>query len=160
VSAFVVSQEHVTAIVRAGLTPAMQCHGLRWDAEGGRNELRLETADQVGQMLTDECVRSVSYRYDGAESLPGSYPDGLEGFGDWFEPFHYSAMQRGRCPSPVETLKLLDCLEYQSCEHPEWAGSEARAFCDALRRSMIGCLPGYDAAPWEWKIQRLAGHAK
>lgn len=127
----------------------MQRYGLRWDVRDGRDELRLENAEAVGQMPTDECVRSVSHRYAGSESLPGRYPDGLDGFGDWFEPFTYAAMQPGRCPTPVEALKLLDCLEYQSCEHPGWRDSDARAFCEALRRQMIACLAGYDEAPWE-----------
>ena len=51
-------------------------------------------------------------------------------------------------PSPVEALKLLDGLEYQSCEHEEWETSEARDFCDALRRALIHALPGYDDAQW------------
>ena len=50
----------------------------------------------------------------------------------------------------VEALKALDCYEYQSCEHPEWETSEAFEFCRAMRNLLIGCLPGYDAAQWEW----------
>jgi hypothetical protein len=46
-------------------------------------------------------------------------------------------------------LKAISCYEYQSCEHPGWRKSEAHAFCEALRDMAIGCLPGYDDAPWE-----------
>jgi len=49
---------------------------------------------------------------------------------------------------PVITLSLISCYEYQSCEHPEWRTSEARAICEALRKLAIRNLPGYDEAPW------------
>ncbi len=53
-------------------------------------------------------------------------------------------------PTAVEGLSAIKCYEYQTCEHPEWEQSAAHAFCDALRDLLIGCLPGYEAAPWTW----------
>jgi hypothetical protein len=47
-------------------------------------------------------------------------------------------------------LKAISCYEYQSCEHPEWKTSQVRQYCEQLRRALIGCLPGYESAPWEW----------
>jgi len=48
----------------------------------------------------------------------------------------------------VQVLKSIDCLDYQSCEHPGWAASEAKAFIDRLQSAAIHALPGYEAAIW------------
>ena len=137
-SAYVVNKSHINALVLSGL-------GLVWYHEGKRHELTLRSADRVGQMLLDECVKSVSYRYpdDEITELPG--PTDAE----WLVPFKFNPVVRR--PTPVQALKLLDCYEYQSCEHPGWQTSEAKAFCDVLRRNLIHRLPGYDEAPWEWE---------
>lgn len=87
--------------------------------------------ERVGQMLLDENYASVNFRYgqnEAAVFIPG----------DRFAPV-----------TPIQTLKALDCYEYQSCEHPGWRFSEAHEFCVALRGAAIGHLPGYEDAAWE-----------
>ena len=151
-SAWVVTKRHIDSMIRAGLTPRRDA--LAWytgqredeDYQPGepwgptqvenavkrRRELTDETADHVGAMLWNENRRSVDHRYDEATDR---------------EVYRYR--HSDRLPSdPVVLLKALDCYEYQSCEHPEWETSEARAFCEALRSRLIHRLPGYDAAPW------------
>jgi len=117
---------------------------LSWYHNGERHILDNSTADEVGQMLLDECVKSVCYRYDGSEmtNLPGRID------AEWLIPFkhHFHC----HIPTPVQALSIISCYEYQSCEHPEWEASSAKALCDRLRREAIHRLPGYDDAPWEW----------
>lgn len=48
----------------------------------------------------------------------------------------------------VQVLKAIDCYEYQACESPAWERSEARAICAALRARAVCQLPGYDDAEW------------
>jgi hypothetical protein len=50
--------------------------------------------------------------------------------------------------TPVELLKAVDCLEYQSCEHEGWNKSEAKKECERLRAIATRNLPGYNEAPW------------
>jgi hypothetical protein len=45
-------------------------------------------------------------------------------------------------------IKAADCLDYQSCEHPEWDKSEAKQLLDAIRAAAISKLPGYEEAEW------------
>jgi hypothetical protein len=144
-SAFVVNKEHINAMIHAGL--ARRYRPMTWYHEGVRHELTNETANIVGQMLLDECVKSVCYRYGDSEmtDLPGRIN------AEWLIPFEYRFTYKR--PTPVEALKLIDCYEYQSCEHPEWEGSLAQAFCRSLRGNTIDRLPGYDEAPWEWEDQ-------
>ena len=141
-SAWVVSKAHINAMVDAGLN--VHYKPMHWYPKGkdGSSSLTLETASEVGQMLLDECVKSVSYRYDDSEVT------GLPGRSDaaYLIPFEYKRLFDP--PTPVEVLKMIDCYGYQSCEHPEWEDSEAHCFCQALRKQMINKLPGYEEAPW------------
>lgn len=50
---------------------------------------------------------------------------------------------------PVQTLKAIACLEYQSNEASSWKDSEARRICNAIRNCAIACLDGYETAAWE-----------
>lgn len=51
--------------------------------------------------------------------------------------------------SVVGALKALACYEYQSCESDDWESTEAFAFCEALRHTLIWALPNIDDAAWE-----------
>lgn len=166
-SAFVVSKAHIDALIRVGLEgpadratryPGNGWSGVYWfDPQSGprgvSRQLTHEIADEVGAMLVLENVRSVQYRYqDGSlDNLPG--PTSPYYTNPYAYPLHGTGPIRiGQAPrrlTAVEALKAIDCYEYQSCEHPEWHGSEARRLCDALRQRLIGALTGYDEAPWE-----------
>lgn len=52
---------------------------------------------------------------------------------------------------PVAILKMCDCLEYQSCETDAYHSSIAWRLLRAIREAAIRELPGYDAAPWEFR---------
>ena len=173
-SAFVVSKEHIDALVAAAVQPPHP----GWDA-GGYVPLReleegekqpagheyeapqgylyfhisFATADALGRLLWWECVRSVGYRYpsrDGDAELAR-----LPGYGYTladYEGYRFNERAIGRL-SGVETLKALDCYEYQSCEHPGWRTSEAKKVCDWLRGKLVASLPGYDEAAWSIEPQ-------
>ncbi len=163
-SCYMVSKEHVDAMVTAGLEYGMPhrnrgpvswlvpepvnehaySRGEPWgpeavaDAERRRRTLTDDTAGQVGAMLLAENRRSVDHRYDEDELDPS-------------EAYIYERFPRDITHSfaPVEILSAIRCYEYQACEHPGWETSEAHAFCRALEAAAIRALPGYDSAPWE-----------
>jgi len=141
-SAFVVSKEHINAMILAGL--AVRYIPLGWYHNGEHHQLTSHNADEIGQMLLDENVASVAYRYqdDSLSQLPGKTN------AEWLLPFEWHPFAKK--PTALEAIKLVNCYEYQACEHPEWEQSEAKAFCKALRDNLIPQLPGYDKAPWEW----------
>jgi hypothetical protein len=168
VSAFVVPKAHIDALLTAGLWPAWSTYGpLRWfDVEEvdpecfeeglpwssiaprwsdeHRRELTDETAGMVGAMLWAENRRSVNHRY--AEN-------------DWEDPYIFKALPGE--PSAVDVLKALSGYEYQSCEHPGWAVSEAKRFCEALRGRAIRWLPGYESSDaWAIKDRSIFVSAK
>lgn len=156
-SAFVVSKTHIDGLITAGLELGRR-GPLRWfyppldrrwtdhDHERSKRELRLENADDVGQMLVAECVRSVAHRYPDCAPQLGGLPGPCEAY--YLEPYQFVPL-RGRV-EPSVALKAIACYRYQSCEHPEWNISEAYQFCDALEQAAIWALPGMDQAPgWE-----------
>ena len=154
-SAWVVSKAHINAMVDAGMH--VHYRPFHWYPKGGdvgkSPTLTQETADRVGQMLLDECIASVSYRYD--EGYPTRLPGKTNA--EHVIPFQYKPLMNP--PTPVEVLKIISCYEYQSCEHPQWEDSEAHCFCRALRKSTIDRLPGYDEAPWGWEDKEPAGRS-
>ena len=168
-SAYIVPREHIALLVevarigprRHEVAPGTAWYGPRWSGPDGLDpnvDDRTGSADRIGTMLTAENVRSVAYRYPGETRLPGTYPNGE---GDWIAPYvHDPYRRRIGQPSAVQVLKAIGCYEYQSCESPDWEQSEAFAFCDALRRSLIHCLDGYDAAPWSWEAEEVATLAR
>lgn len=165
-SAFVVGKAHIDALVavacdgpsdRRRRYPGDGWYGPSFVGPNGRNRARLEDASLIGGMLVAENVRSVAYRYpdDTRDTLPGPVDRYYN------DPAGYQYARPWRVPTAVETMSLIACLEYQSCEHPGWETSDARAFLDGLRAAIIPLWPGYDQAPWEWPASaaEYAAHA-
>lgn len=128
-SAYVVDREHIAYLVRAA--EAWRIH--QYFHNGNLSD--------IGQMLWDENTRSVHYRYPGDDlDLPGS--------GE--APYLFCMSSRDHWPAykPVQVLKAIACLRYQSCEHPEFYQSEAERFLSHLQSAATNRLPGYDEAEW------------
>lgn len=124
------------------------------------------TPSQAGQLLVSENIASVSYRYSepgrtgyyGAETAAGMEDDTIEtlpGPCDRYYMAPYVFADPGYVLTPAEVFKAIDCLDYQSCEHPEWRASEAFAFLDSLRQSACNAVRGYSDSPWDWSSDDL-----
>ena len=106
----------------------------------------VNNADELGELLLRETVKSVSYRYDGDEEM----------IPDWArEPYRFEDHDfQLNC---IEFLKALNCYEYQSCEHPEWKSSEAMNLISRLWSNVASCIidtvfyEEYEEAPWVWE---------
>jgi hypothetical protein len=109
------------------------------------------TPDALGQLLADECVASVMYRYpdDSADELPGNEVDATEHY--WQ---HYVYERPGVRLQAGDVYQLVTCYEYQSCEHPSWQHSSAAAFCNTLLREALSKMSS--PLPWGIDAERLA----
>ena len=116
-SAWICTLTHVKSIVAWAAN-----HGVRDVADRQR---------EVAQMLHDENVTSVNYRYS-----------------DDVKPETVAWDGNHNTLTAVEVIKACQCLDYQSCEHDGWATSDAKAFLDRVIATAIGKLPGYESAPW------------
>jgi hypothetical protein len=104
-----------------------------------------EKADETGRLLWQECQRSVAHRYP--RDKDGEWP------GPWFpdldrgltlvdiERYVFEPLEGRVDPQVVEIA--TSSYQYQSCEHPEWEGSEAFRLSNALREAAEQILPGY-----------------
>lgn len=150
-SAFLCSDETLLVLVYSAMKTR---HGLHWywgprpdgeqwpeNRKGSIGPLDYDKADAVLSMLQRENRLSLEHRYPDSPDMWHDVPSVK------YEPtLAFSAE-----PTAVEVLKTIACYEYQSCEHPGWHDSEAHAFCQALRHTMISELPGYDKATgWDW----------
>jgi hypothetical protein len=152
-SAWVVSKEHIDVILAAAIAAAEEpftwAEPLR-DVRFFDNEP--DELARLGELLLQENVRSVRARY-------AHKPDVNRMIPSWaLEPYVFD--DPGFVPTPVEGLRALDCLEYQSSEHRAWETSEAKAFCEALRQRLTMQLPGYKQAPWVWEPDDIARRRK
>lgn len=145
-SAFIVPKEHIDLLVTAGLRQPTHRDRLRWywGNPTKTRELDPATAHDVGQMLWGRNLASVAYRYP--NDVSGTRPGPND-----FQDSHVTQYRFQRIMGTLNeatVLKAIQCYEYQSCEDPDWEGSEAKAFCETLLSSSISRLPGYEQAPW------------
>lgn len=147
-SAYIVSRGHIRFLVCAARTLRPETcadSGMGSYYHGGEHyDVSHTTEDETGLMLWQECARSVAARY------PGEPESDLPGPGDDGPRFGYTHVtDHSRRPlDPLAVLKAIACYEYQACETDDWKTTRAAAFCSALRKHAIYCLPGYDKAPW------------
>jgi len=143
-SAYLVSRGHIRYLVEAALCLRDRPAAFYYYQADKHHEVNDVTADATGLMLWSECAKSVACRYpsDDIDSRPGPIGDGPE-----YGYTHQPTIKR-HAFDPVQVLKAILCYEYQSCEHPEWKASAARAFCHALTYRAIGSLPRFHDAIW------------
>lgn len=147
-SAYLCGKNHIVYIVSAAMSRQIaRSYTVRWHWDNPHRSDELRECDHVkaadvANMLIRENLASVSYRYPDdktSATLPG------DGAGLFVTPTDFGRVYMFR---PVQVLKSIACLDYQSCEHPAWRTSEARAFLNALERSAIHALPGWDDGEW------------
>ena len=125
-SAFIVSDSHINALVRYASRHKV---GVSY----GATVMRLNAFDNeqaVAQILLDENMKSVNYRYSESETTSINYDRGAP------------------ILSAIQAIKAAQCLRYQSCEHPEYEDSLASKFIEAIIADAIPRLEDYDSAQW------------
>jgi hypothetical protein len=142
VSAFVVTTEHVDAIIGAALHYGNDWAGVcwHWGNPSRRGKLTHENADDVGAMLFAENVRAVDHRYDDSrtEAMVPDYADAIP----------YTYREPKRMPTIVEALKAVRCLQYQCAEPDDYRETQAWHFLEAVTNMLVSKLPGWESAPW------------
>ena len=130
-SAFIVNKAHINAMLQGAISVAQYSPNFTWYVGNDKRELTAFNTDEIGQMLSDENIKSVGYRYEDSEltNLPGRIDV------EYLIPFQHHPM--GKIPTAVELIKITHCYMYQSCEHEGWEGSNAKAFCKALIRKGV-----------------------
>jgi hypothetical protein len=105
----------------------------------------VEEGTRLGKMLWRENVKSLRARYAGPNYEAEHREQDAE-----VEAYVFRQLHGVR---PIPLAKIIDCYDYQSCEHEGWETSEARALCVAIQNALNlpdkhHDLPGWKAAPW------------
>ena len=160
-SAYTVGHDHIDAMLTLALPSAPEYPGdgrgkTRWakfdpDTVTWQNQEYREIQpsahpddlSEIGRMLIIENRASVSYRYNDSDDLPGTIGEGAANY-------TYRRVQDPALLVPANGFSIIGCYEYQSCEHPGWAKSEAYRFCEGLKDALIRRLPGFSDALYHY----------
>lgn len=124
-SAFIVSDYHINALVNwACLKTVTYYHD-------GEHHSIAEHPLATGCILAMQNTASVNARYD--DNAESDYT---------YERFAPEI-------TPLQVLKAVNCLAYQSCETRDWKTTQAYVICEAIKGEAIRSLPGYNEADWE-----------
>lgn len=137
-SAYVVSREHVVYLAKVAEWLTRRKFGFSYRYNDKR--VKPGPVEDIAQLLWDENIRSVEYRYGTEDSLPGPVD----------ENYKVGRVSSGPLMGMdyAQAFKSIHCLEYQSCEHPGWEGSQAYALLQAMSGALARVLPGYEEAAW------------
>ncbi len=128
-STMIVGDKHISAILNfiafGGRTTSV------WDGKKSYDLHVLEERLVVGQILTDMNNSAYEHNY--------KHPH---------EPIKFVYDASATSLSPMEALKAMQCLEYNSDEAKHWEGSQAQKLIRNLFDKGIALLPGYDKAKW------------
>lgn len=127
------------------------------DGDGSRLPIFAMSPDVLGQLLTNEVVRSVRARYpmDRPGDEPGPRPAYWAEDGELVEDGYIYEDPCYRV-TKVEAGGLVRCYGYQACEHDEWEVSEAHIVCEALQDAADCRDDSYlDQGPWGWSEREL-----
>jgi len=133
-SAFVISDKHLNVIINS--LPKY------WESTF-HHITRLEHKDKseseikrlIAKIFIEENIKSVNYRYS----------NDYQGLSIKDFDLRFSSMLR---VDALSAIKLLHCLDYQSCEHREYDDSLAKKLNDSFCNSLIRSLEEYEEASW------------
>lgn len=126
-SAFIVSDTHINALVRYASR-----HNVR--AFHGNPLAMFQVKDNeqaAAELLLAENVKSVNYRYRDNEVMFITYDRGAP------------------ILTAIQAIKAAQCLRYQSCECDDFEESIAFKLIEAIIADAIPRLDGYESASWD-----------
>jgi hypothetical protein len=136
-SAFIVADCHIDGLI----TFAIDAKVSYWNGTT-RISITTQNATEVGQILLDQNVRSVGYRYNDRIDAAEKNASASYAFSRFFG-LPVAPLQKA-----ITVLKSCPCFDYQACETDDYRTTLAHQIIDAIRGAAICALPGYDNAPW------------
>lgn len=120
------------------------------------------TAQDAAEILAKANLASVSYRYDDlstwdktAQEFLG-YEEDIGAAEAYIQECQTEARKLDHNLSSLHAYTMAQCSDYQSCEVPDWLGSEAWGLLEGIKSAAIRAMPGYDEAPWEYRESKPA----
>lgn len=152
-SAYICNPEHFGIL--AAFAAINDCVIYDWKpARGYGPASRIANAQAAAKGLAKENIRSVAHRYGDGE-LPGPCltPAEIEEAAAIYAVHFVVNPQR---LTPVQVFKLVQSLDYQSCETDDWMMTLAKRQLEWIVSELVRQMPGYDDADWSFD-QMLPG---
>jgi hypothetical protein len=149
-SAYICNPEHFGIL--AAYAVLNRCDIYEWEVRVPSGA-QVKTAQRIAEGLAQENIRSVAYRYP--NDADGDRPGPCLLDAQIIEAAQIYAAHFVKHPqslTPIQAIKLVEALDYQSCETPDWPETLAKRQLEWIRSCAIRQLPGYEDA--EWKLRR------
>ena len=151
-SAYIVNPEHIGVL--AAYAAVNNCAVYEW-----RKNTNILTAQNVAKGLALENIRSVAHRYP--DDKDGQRPGPNLKDADIVEACqiyagHFAKRLGGVIVmaedvlEPIQVIKLVRSLDYQSCETDDWPMTLAARQLEWISGEAISRLPGYEDADWSF----------
>lgn len=132
-SAFLCGRDHIDLLVS-------NCAD-SWFHDNKRVYLHDTPRIEVGRIMIRENIVSLRHRYPDYDWWATDDA--------WYDRYLHTPVLED--VSAEQIITACDCLAYQSCEHPGWDSSEAKAIVDATRTTALRViLNRCDDLMWEW----------
>ena len=128
-SAFIVSKDHIDAILTFAMSNKMSAPV----SKSSNHLIVKEHLNTLGGILWRENHKSVNARYGERKRTPR---------------YEFTYFTKRNLTLPV-FVKLIHCLNYQSCEHRGWDKSLANQILISFLNQATRKIVGYDEAPWD-----------
>ena len=153
-SAYVVNPEHIGIL--AAYAATNDCAIYEWRMRNNN----ILTAQNVAKGLALENIRSVAHRYPSCKD--GQRPGPNLKDADIVEACqiyagHFAKRMDGVIVmaedvlEPIQVIKLVRSLDYQSCETDDWPMTLAARQLEWIMGEAIRCLDGYEDADWSYE---------
>ena len=153
-SAYICAPSHIGIL--AAYAATNDCAIYEWR----RRSNDILTAQNVAKGLALENIRSVAHRYpnDKDGQRPGSnlkdadLVEACQAYaGHFAKRLGGVVVMAEDVLEPIQVIKLVRSLAYQSCETEDWPMTLAACQLEWLSGKAISCLPGYGDADWGYE---------
>lgn len=138
-SAYIVPEAHINVIV-SYCASRVTGDGMWHKFRDGYNYMTPQNAAEVAEILNNQNVRSVNYRYNEQTGNEGYRFRYIEGVRDLY--------------SVAEIAKALSGLEYQSCETNDYYETEAYQILHDMRKYLLDIVAN-EEDPDTWTIDEV-----
>lgn len=138
-SAWRISKEDILYVLQAYCRLGHNDRNLYIRHEGRSYQFDLHNEEDFAQLYREidlANIKSLTARY--GEDWEANAPHWF-----WAEDFY-----REFRITPVQALKLCDCIDYQNCEVKGYSQSFCAHLLDIIRSRCISALPGHEEAQW------------
>lgn len=115
----------------------------------------IDDVQRIAKGLARENIRSVAHLYpndaDGSRPGPCLLDAEIEEAAAIYAAHFLTNTHLVRKVTPIQIIKVAQCVNYQSCETEDWKDTKAYCQLDWITSEALRHLPGYEDADWGYE---------